>query len=56
MNHGLSSGGTCNMLSVFWQFAGDLLLLKSPRMIKTESGCCSVSVIRSASFCRAELT
>ncbi len=32
-------------------------LLKSPRMIKTESGCfCSVSVIWSASFCKAELT
>ncbi len=31
--------------------------LKSPRMIKTESGCCcSVFVIRSASFCKAELT
>ncbi len=31
-------------------------LLKSPRMIKTESGCfCSVSVIRSVSFCTADL-
>ncbi len=32
-------------------------LLKSPRMIKTGSRCfCSVSVIRSVSFCKAELT
>ncbi len=32
-------------------------LLKSPRMIKIESVCiCSVSVIRSASFCKTELT
>ncbi len=32
-------------------------LLKSQIMIKTESGCfCSVSVIRSARFCKAELT
>ncbi len=31
-------------------------LLKSPKMIKTESVFyCSVSVIRSVSFCRAEL-
>ncbi len=32
-------------------------LLKSPRIIKIESGCwCSASEIRSASFCKAELT
>ncbi len=35
----------------------EICLLKSPRMIKAESKCCcSVSVIRSASFCKAELT
>ncbi len=32
------SGGTCDVLSVFWQFTGEIALLKSPRMIKTESG------------------
>ncbi len=51
------SGGTCNMLSVFGSSRERFALLKSPRLIKTESGCCcSVSGIRSASFCKAELT
>ncbi len=52
------SGGTCDVLSVFWQFAGDICFVsKSPRMIKTESECFySVSVIRLASLCKAELT
>ncbi len=50
------SGGTCDVLFVFWQFER-FALLKSPRMIKAESKCCcSVSLIRSASFCKAELT
>ncbi len=50
------SGGTCNML-YFGSSREIFALLKSPRMIKIESGCCcSVSVNISVSFCKAELT
>ncbi len=49
------SGGTCDALSVFWQFTGEICFIKY-YCNNTESGCCcSVSVIRSASFCKAEL-
>ncbi len=34
------SGGTCNMLLYFGCSRERFALLKSPRMIKTESGCC----------------
>ncbi len=37
------SGGTCDVLSVFWQFAEYICFIKVP---ENESGCfCSVSVI-----------
>ncbi len=64
MNHGLSLSNI--LLSLvehvmcclyFGSSRERSALLKFPRMIKTESGyCCSVTVIRSASFCKAELT
>ncbi len=53
------SGGRCDVMCCLYFGSSQEIfaLLKSPRMIKTESGCfCSVSVIRSVSFCKARLT